>query len=254
MLIKLSAILIVLILVFCGNKGAKSIASTMVNIAVLIAYIYLIYIGLNPMAVTVTVSIIFTYVILFYQNEPGEKSFIALISVVAVILIIIPIIYFLTAKMSCQNVSEFQYDITDSNGYSRNIGINMLAIQNSVLIIALLGAMCDNAIAVASSIFEINEKLENIEKKELIKSANEVSRYVMSTSIHTVFYIYMAEFLTLFMQFVRNMSFLEMINSSSFALGILTIVVSGLGCTLVIPMVKGISIMYIEKKIRFPLS
>lgn len=252
MLIKLSAILIILILIFCGNKGAKSIASTMINVAVLIAYIYLIYIGQNPMLVTVTVSIIFTYVILFYQNESGEKSFIALISVVAVILIIIPLIYFLTSKMSCQGISEFQYDITDSNGYSRNIGINMLAIQNSVLVIALIGAMCDNAIAVAASIFEIKDKTGNIEKKELIKSANEVSKYIMSTSIHTVFYIYMAEFITLIMQFMKNMSAVEMLNSSSFALGILTIVVSGIGCSLVIPIATGISIMCIEKTIRFP--
>lgn len=247
MLIKLSLILITLILLFCGNKGAKSIATTIINIAVLIAYIYLIYIGMNPMTVTIFVSIVFIYIILFYQNESRITSVVSLISVMTVVLMLVPFIYMLTSKISCQSVSEFQYDITDSNGYTRNIGINMLAIQNSVLIISLLGAMCDNAIAVSSSVFEIKNKTQNVGKAEIIKSAKVVSKYIMSTSIHTIFYIYMAEFMTLIMQFLKNMSFWEMVNSASFAGGILTIVVSGLGCSLVIPMVTWVSIVYPDK-------
>lgn len=249
MLIKLSIILIALILIFCGNNGAKSIASTGLNIVVLSVYIFLIYKGFNPMIVTIIVSVIFTYIILFYQNESNPKSMVSLVSILLVILIMIPFIYLITVRLGSHGISEFQYEITDSNGYTRNINLNMLLLQNSVLVIALIGTMCDTAIAIASSIFEINEKSLRISGAELMKSSGEVSKYILSTSIHTIFYIYMAEFMTLIMQFVRFLSFSEMINSSAFAEGVLSIVVTGCGCCLIIPITAWFSRFVIENKI-----
>lgn len=235
MLIKLALILAVFILIFCGNNGAKSIATTVINMVILAAYIYAIYIGINPMLVTVAVSVIFTYVILFYQNETNQKTKVSLAAVLIVIFIMIPFIHLITAGLASHGISEFQYEITDSNGYTRNIGLNMLSLQNSVLVIALIGTMCDTAIAIASSIFEISDKTPEISAAELMKSSREVSKYILSTSMHTIFYIYMAEFMTLIMQFVRFLSFSEMINSSAFAEGVLSIVITGCGCCLVIP-------------------
>ena len=92
MLIKLSIVLIALILIFCGNKGAKSIATTVINISVLALYIYLIYKGVNPAFVTIPISIIFIYSILIYQNEEDIKARIALASVISVIILILPLI------------------------------------------------------------------------------------------------------------------------------------------------------------------
>lgn len=250
MLIKLSIVLIALILIFCGNKGAKSIATTVINISVLALYIYLIYKGVNPALVTIPISIIFIYSILIYQNEEDIKARIALASVISVIILIIPLVYILSQKLACHGISEFQYEITDSNGYTRNIGINMLLIQNSILIISLIGIMCDTAMAISSSIFEINKKTISIDRRDMIKASDEISRYVLSTSIHTIFYIYMAEFMTLIMQFVKNMSFSEMLNSSSFAEGILSITISGCGSLLVIPITRMISIYCIENNIE----
>ena len=60
----------------------------------------------------------------------------------------------------------------------------------------------------------------------------------------------MAEFMTLIMQFVKNMSFSEMLNSSSFAECILSITISGCGSLLVIPITRMISIYCIENNIK----
>jgi uncharacterized membrane protein len=62
-----------------------------------------------------------------------------------------------------------------------------------------------------------------------------VSKAVLATSIHTIFYIYIAEFLTLFIQYLSDYSLITVLNSASLSRELITISVSGLGCCLVVP-------------------
>lgn len=247
MLIILSYILTVFIILFCGNKGAKSIGTAIINVLLMLVAIFMIYRGVNPFIVTLTLSLIFAYVILFYQNETDERSKTAFISVISVIIIILPMVYLLAANSSCQGFDKTQYEITDSNGYSRNIDINMLSLQVSVMIIALIGAVTDTAMAVASSIYEISSVKPQLSKTDLLKSGLIVGKSILSTSIHTVFYIYLAEYSTLIMQYVNSYSMAEMLNSKSFAQGMISIAVSGTGCSLVVPITAILSVVRLKK-------
>ena len=49
----LGVTLIVLILIVCGDKGSKSIITTVMNAIILLIAIYLIYKGMHPIIVTV---------------------------------------------------------------------------------------------------------------------------------------------------------------------------------------------------------
>ena len=52
---------------------------------------------------------------------------------------------------------------------------------------------------------------------------------------HTIFYIYIAEYLTLMIQYVDEYSFSRLINSQSFGAEFISISISGIGCCLVVP-------------------
>ncbi len=235
MLIVLTMILIVLILLICGDKGSKSILSTAINAGILLLAVFLIYRGLPPVLVTVCACILCACITLFVPEEADVKSKTALLSVALVILAVVPFVYYIAGRASIQGFTSEQYEITDSNGYTRNIGIDMLSLQISVMIIALIGAVTDIAVAITSSIYEIHKSNENLTKTQLLASAFSVSRAVLSTSIHTIFYIYIAEYMTLMIQYAGEYSFVKLINSKSFCQEFISISISGIGCCLVVP-------------------
>ena len=248
MLIVLTAILITLILLICGDKGSKSILSTAMNAGLLLLAVFLIYRGLDPILITVAACILIACITLFIPEEANIKSKTALLSVILVILVVVPFVYSIAGRASIQGFTSEQYEITDSNGYTRNIGIDMLSLQLSVMIIALIGAVTDIAVAITSSIYEIRSSNENISKAQLLTSAFSVSKAVLSTSIHTIFYIYIAEYMTLMIQYAGEYSFVKLINSKSFCQEFISISISGIGCCLVVPVSALLMTWVLERK------
>lgn len=231
----LGVTLIVLILIVCGDKGSKSIITTVMNAVILLIAIYLIYKGMHPIIVTVVFCIIITSIVLFYQNEIDSKSKASFISVLIVIAIVVPLVYIVANSANSEGFNSEQYEITDSNGYTRNINISMLSLQISTMLIALMGTVIDTAVAVTSSIYEIKTTGQVSSTKELATAGFTVGKSIMSTSIHTIFYIYMAEYLTLMIQYVNDYTFIKLINSESFVHELIAVSISGIGCCLVIP-------------------
>lgn len=234
-LLLLTAVLVLCIFLFCGNKGARAIVSTAMNAGLLLISLWLIYRGLSPVAVTLVCCVLITVVTLFYQNEPGIKSRAAFLSVLAVILIMVPVVFVLAYGANAEGFPPENYEMTDSNGYTRDIGIPMLSLQISVMFIALLGTVIDTAVAIVSSIHEIRASKKDLPLHALLESSFRVSKAVLSSSIHTIFYIYIAEYMTLFIQYVSESSFSEVLNSKSLAHELISISASGLGCCLVVP-------------------
>lgn len=250
MLIVLSAILIVLILIICGDKGSKSIITTGGNALLLFISIFLMYRGANPVIVTMVMSILAAAMILFFQNEVNPRTKMSFWATLIVIAVLVPLVYYLIAGANSQGFVPEEYEITDSNGYTRNIGLPMISVQISVMIIALIGAVVDTSVAVSSSIYEIYQHSEGMEKQKLLASGMTVGKSILSTSMHTIFYIYIAEYMTLMMQYVQDYSFEYMINSKSFAQGFLSITISGIGCCLIVPatVILTVNQIYKEKK------
>ncbi len=264
MLVALLAILVALILIFCGDRGAKSIVTTAIHAGILIIAIFCMYRGLPPVLVTAAACLVISAVTMFYQNDGDIKSRIAFGSVIVVILILIPVVFWFAGAANAEGFNSEQYEITDTNGYTRNIGMNMLQLQISVMLIALIGTVIDIAIAITSSIYEIYESIgaqtgvevaldvgrqsdgesfdvesadseARLTLSQLVSTGFTASRAILNTSIHTIFYIYIAEYLTLMIQYVDEYDFAKLVNSQSFAAEFISISISGIGCCLVVP-------------------
>ena len=254
MLVALLSILVALILIFCGDRGAKSIVTTAIHAGLLIIAIFCMYRGMPPVLVTAVTCLIISAVTMFYQNDGDLKSRIAFGSVIAVILILIPIVFWFAGTANAEGFNNAQYEITDTNGYTRNIGMNMLQLQISVMMIALIGTVIDIAIAITSSIYEIYESVGSAGNRltfgQLVETGFTASRAILNTSIHTIFYIYIAEYLTLMIQYVDEYSFQRLINSQSFASEFISVSISGVGCCLVVPVATMMSAWVLAKKNR----
>ena len=243
MLVALLCILVGCILLFTGDRGAKSIVTTTIHAGLLIVSIFLMYRGLPPILVTALTCLAISAVTMFYQNEGDQKSHIAFGSVVIVIGVLIPVVFWFAQAANAEGFNNAQYEITDTNGYTRNIGIDMLQLQISVMLIALIGTVIDIAIAITSSICEIYESVSKGDEDgpqkltfgQLVRTGFTTSRAILNTSIHTIFYIYIAEYLTLMIQYVDEYSFSRLINSQSFGAEFISISISGIGCCLVVP-------------------
>ncbi len=247
-LIILTGILIASILLICGEKGAKSIITTAMNGGLLLAAIFLIYNGASPIFITLISCMIISLITLYYQNEGGIKAHIALISIVAVFIVMIPIIYWFALNSHGQGFPPEEYEVTDSNGYTRNIAISMLTLQISTMIIALVGVLLDTSVAIISSVFEISANNKGLTLPQLMKSSFVVSKSILATSIHTIFYIYIAEYLTLFIQYISEYSFVTVLNSKSLAKELISVSLSGIGCCLVVPAATILAAIFIKKK------
>ncbi len=230
-----SIILIFLILIFCGEKGAKSIVVTAGNSLIMLIAIFLIYWGYNPVIVTFILSILSSSFILFYQNEMSKRTQNSFFATMIVLIILIPFIFYITKNGVISGFNNEQYEITDSNGYSRNVGISMISLEISTMIIALLGAVLDVSVAITSAMAETYRQHPYLSKLEIVISGINIGKSVLSTSIHTIFYIYMAEYFTLILQFLNYSSFARVINSKAFAQGVISITITGIGCCLVVP-------------------
>lgn len=235
MLIILALVLIALILLVGGDRTAKSIVTLGFNALILLCTIFAINWGLNPLVTTIISCIIISLVTLFYQNEVNIKTKLAFISVLSVIAILIVVIFRITSISSIQGFPIDQLSIQDSNGYSRNINRNMMFIQISVVLMVFIGAIIDTALAVTSALYEVHLNNPDLSKDKLFQSGIGIGRDILSSTINTLFFIYIAEYLTLFIQFVNDFTFAQMINSKQFCQEFISISLSGVGCILIIP-------------------
>ena len=250
MLIGLSLTLALLIFISCGDKGSKSIITSFGFGLLLIMYLKLISSGISPYVSTVIVVALQLALILFFQNERSLETYIAFSAVIITLIVLLPLAFYFTSSGAIEGFNPLEYEITDSNGYTRNVNLNMTAIEVSVLIIALIGATVDSSIATTSSILEIFSHCDNLSWSEGISIGKTVGGSILSTSIHTVFYIYVAEYLTLFIEYADSFSFSAVINSKAFAQGFLSMAIVSLGCSAVIPISAFLCLFYMRQNKR----
>lgn len=250
MLIALVFILIALILLIGGDRTAKSLITLGFNTLILLGTIFAINFGLNPIITTIVSCIIISLITLFYQNEVNIKTKLAFGAVLIVIFILFLIIFRLTSISNIQGFPLDQLSIRDSNGYSRNINRNMVFIQISVILMVFIGAIIDTALAVTSALYEVHQNNPNLSKQKLFQSGINIGRDILSSTINTLFFIYIAEYLTLFIQFANDYSFAQMINSKQFCQEFISISLSGIGCILIIPIAAILGAKYYNASLQ----
>ena len=223
-----------------GEKTAKCLVTLSVNAIILFAVILVINMGVAPVAATAAGCVLIGLMTLFFQNEVNAKTRASMLAVLVVIAVMAGFVFFVVTSSDIQGFPVGQFEVRESNGYSPDIGFNMTMMQISVILMALIGAIIDTALSVASGVYEVSLSRPDLGRFELFLSGMRIGRDILGTTINTLFFIFIAEYLTLFIQFSQMYTFGQMLNSKEFCQQVISIACSGIGCVLIIPGVSAI--------------
>lgn len=248
-MIKILIIIIVIAaLLTGGDRTAKSLVTATVNCFLLAVLVFVMSLGINPLMSGIVCSVLIAMTTIFFQNEVNIKTKAAFISVIITVAISLLLIYLFVNMGHLQGISTIGDEkFRETNGYSGKIGINMLFVQIVVFILILMGCVIDAAVAISSGMYEILQLNPNIETSSLIDSGKNIGQNILSSNVNTLIFVFVGEYMIMFINYLNYYSFTTMINSKDFAQSIIAILISALACVIIIPVASFISVNYFKK-------
>ena len=213
-MIKILIIIFVLLsLVAGGNKTAKAIMTTAINISIFALLIELIYLGFNISISTIIAVLLITAVTIFYQNDRNIKTKSAFMSVILVLSISVILIVFIIKHAHLQGFGTIgDVKIHESNGYS-----------------------------VSSGVYEIARHNPDSRRAVLFGAGMNIGCKILSSNVNTLFFIFAGEFMIMCISFLKFYSWSTLINSKDFTQELIAIMISAIGTVIIIPVSSYIS-------------
>lgn len=232
----LAIIMFGLMMLIGGERGSKSFVTLCGNVGLICLMVFFMYIGISPILVTVIGGGLIAALTLFFQNDNNIKTQVAFIAVVIVIIVFFGFAFLIVYQTNGGSFNELD-TVEEKLYYSSDIDMNMMNIAVSVIIIGLLGAVIDSAMAIATGVYEVYENNKHLDEKELFKSGINIGKDIIGTTMNTLAFAYLGESLMLYI-LVQTLgySFATLINSSTFFQEFISILFSGLGCIVIIPL------------------
>ncbi|MGJ7922546.1 YibE/F family protein [Neobacillus sp. LXY-4] len=246
-LVLLATILLILMILVGGKKGARSFIAIFFNFGVLFLSVLIMTIQIvNPIILTLIACILISCINLFYINEWNSKTIIAFISTVLTTVILFLFIVIVTENSMIQGFGE--EEIEELSIFSLYIGVDFVKIGASIIIISTIGAIIDVAISIASPMHEIYHHNPLISRKALFTSGISIGKDILGTSTNTLFFAFFGSYLGLLIWF-KDLSYSigEIVNSKIFTAEMINILFAGIGVALNIPITAGITVFFLVK-------
>ncbi len=248
MILILTIILLALMAIIGGDRGIKSFITLVLNIFFIGMSIYAMLLGINPIIVVIIDVIIFTQITLFYQNGHSLKTYAALISVFIVTIALSVTLFFIISKSKIYGYSELELTSDLVIYFSSNITINMAQIMIATIIISLLGAVMDTAMAITSAVYEFDNLDKTLSVNQLMKNGFNVGKDILGTTVNTIFFASIGDALIILIVFISfNYNMQSLINSKEFIRTAITMIIAALGCVLIIPISISVVVYLIKK-------
>jgi len=227
-------ILFILLIIICKKHGVKLFLSLVYNFLILMVAFYTMSCGFNAIVVSLIACIFIARVGLFYVNGKNLKTKSALKSLVIVLFILSLSIY---SIVRTSRIAGFGIEAEEEiNMFSYDIALDFTKISTALVLIGLIGACIDSSIAIASALYELKENNKNITFKELFASGLNIGKDILGTTMNTLLFAFLGEFMTLLLWFITcSYSIGDIINAKEFVSEFIKIVYSAIGCIMVIP-------------------
>ena len=233
----LSVILLILMMLIGKDHGLQAFLTILMNIAILAAAVFTIIWGGSPLLVGGAAGLLLTCLILFYQNGNNTKTRTAF----AVITIVLLVMLFIGTYFSCAGLSagysEVKISLDDGLFLDGNVSLSMVQIEIVIILLGLLGAVKDTAVAVTSAVYEVHRNNPSLMPSQLLVSGMNIGREILATTMNTLFFTCIGESLLLFnIVCYWGYSFSFFINSKALYQVLLFSGIAGLGCIAAIPL------------------
>ena len=246
-LVWLAAILLLLMVLVGGKKGARSFISLFLNFGVIfLTLFFMMDPSANPIIITLIACTVISCINLFYINEVNSKTKTAFLASMITIVILLFFIIILTEKTMIQGFGEEEME--EFGMFSLYVGIDFVKISASVIIMSTIGAITDVAISITSPMREILNHHPSIRRKDLFASGLSIGKDILGSNTNTLFFAFIGGYMGLLIWFKDlNYSFGEIVNSKAFSAEVLIILCAGIGIALIIPIAAWINAYYLLK-------
>ncbi|WP_349533637.1 YibE/F family protein [Leuconostoc citreum] len=224
-------ILFVLMLLVGHMQGLKVFIGLLLNFAAIFVLIVLINWQFNVYIITGIMSLIILAVAIYLgadNSEVTNNAFKTSVIVVAILMIIAVIM---------QYFGQFQGFTTENSeeleGLSLTVGIHFGDVAIAVMLLSVLGAVAEAAMAIVADLNEVLEQTPEMTSSSLYGHAKIIGGQILGTAINTLFFGVLGSNLPLIIWFVRLKYPIAMfINAKLLATEVVTMLLGMLGILL----------------------
>ena len=164
----LGIILLALMFLIGHDRGLQAFLTILMNMAVLAGVVLAIVYGANPLAVSAAAGILLTVLILFYQNGNNLKTRVSFLVILVVLLVTFVIGLLLCRAGHAGGYSEVKINLDDGLFLDGNVSLSMYQVEIGVILLGLLGAVKDAAVAVTSAVYEVHRNNPTLDRKSVV--------------------------------------------------------------------------------------
>ena len=244
----LGLLLLVLMLVVSGWRGARSFISLLLNFCLFFLDLALVAFHFNPLIVTAILGICILAITIFMATDDltvGKVSFLTSLIITAALFLFVWLIEYWA------QVPGFATEDSDElEGMSVMIGINYYQVALAITILSVLGAIAEAAMAVTTGVAEMMATDPDMSRSSLLAGGLQVGRQIIGTTLNTLFFGFFGGLLALLVWFGGlNYSWGTIINNKIFAAQFITVLLSVIGVCLCIPLSTWLAAHYFGQRL-----
>lgn len=224
-------ILLILMVLVGGAQGIKAFVGLVLNFMAIFILMILINWQFNTYIVTALMSVVILALAIYLGAENPfvtNTAFKTSLIVVAILMLLSIIV---------QHLGQFQGFATENSeeleGLSLQVGLPFTKIAVVVMVISILGAVAEAAMAIVADLNEVIERTPNLSHKSLYAHAHIIGGQILGTAINTLFFGVLGANLPLLIWFIRLRYSLAMFfNAKLLMMEIVTMLLGMLGILL----------------------
>ncbi len=238
MIFILSLILFLLLIIVGRSRGFKTFLIFYLSLFLIMIYLFMISAGFNAIIHAVIICILVSSLTLFGLNGINVKTKSSFKSIMLVLLFIFLVTFFIGKNANIQGFSA--ESLESIGGYSFDLNYDMTNVFIGMYLVTVIGTIIDTSISISSALNEVHINNKHLNKHELYKSGMNVGKDIMATTINTLYFAIVAEFIGFFMWHYGS-SFSFLLNYKSFAQEIIKLLLCFIASILVIPITSFIT-------------
>lgn len=247
-LLYLCILFVVLIILIGRAKGLKAVITlSLTLIAIAKVLLPLILKGVNPVPVTIIVSIAIIIITMLLISGVNNKSFAAIIGTSGGVLFAGIIAFIIGSQIQLTGLSSEEASMLLY--IPQEITLDFKSLLFAGIIMGALGAVMDIAMSIASAMEEIYNANNKITRKELFSSGMNVGRDVMGTMTNTLILAYTGSSIPLLLLFMAyDTPMRKILNLDIIATEIVRSLAGSIGLVLTIPLTALIASLLMKKE------
>ena len=200
-LLVLLVLLIALMLLVARQDGLRNLIGLALNFGAIFILITLIAWGFNAILVLTVLSAIILAIAIFMSADESEVTLIAFKTSLIVVLVLLGLAVLVQLVGQFQGFAAEDVDVLEN--LSLAVGLNFSNVAIVVIVISMLGAVAESAMALTASLSEVVEQDEAMTLSQFINQRRIISQQILGTAVNTLFFGVLGSTVGLILWFVR---------------------------------------------------